>query len=84
MNSRERKIMKKFKVGEMYSIPYGTLVKADLGDKVILGKVVGKCGTEILQTHIIQCIDSQIPTDDYPYDTFIASLQCITAFGELD
>lgn len=76
--------MKTFKFGEMASIPHGTTVKATFSNVVILGKIVGKDTAGLSQLHIIKCIDSTLPTEKYPYDTFVAPLRLITMFEDGD
>jgi hypothetical protein len=60
--------MKKFKLGEMVDLPSNTVVMVD-SNISFKGIIVGKSTNDINQCHIVKCIDGQLPTNDYKYDT---------------
>ena len=72
----------KYEWGEKANIPQGTTVKVEALDKEgqgisILGKIVGKSDTTIIQSHIVKCTDGTIPSEVYAYECFSAPLSTI-------
>jgi len=64
-------------LGPEYNLPSLTPVNVNIPDATFEGIIVGKAGTDIVQSHIVKCIDGTFPNETYQYDTIVAPITLI-------